>query len=240
MHWFFTTHIEGALLHLTGEEARHCSKVLRMQMGDKIQAFDGLGNLYTASIDQINKREVTAQIFETNQYPEPPYQVHLAIAPTKNISRLEWCIEKSCELGITSITPLLCEHSERKIIKPERLDKIILSAIKQSQKTYLPTLQPLTKFNDYLRQNQQGNKYICHCAYEENTHLANMYEHQSDTHIMIGPEGDFSPTEVSAAVEAGFLSTGLGKERLRTETAGVYSVSVVHTLQNILANKSNS
>ena len=231
MHWFYSDHIEGQLIYLNNEEARHCGKVLRKQMGDTIQAFDGKGNLHTATIQQISKQHVQARITATQHTPPPSYRIHLAIAPTKNISRLEWCIEKGCELGITSITPLLCRRSERKVIKPERLQKIILSAIKQSQKTHLPILHELTSVKDYLQQSFSGSQHICHCAYETNPHLASTYMASSDIHIMIGPEGDFHEDEIQAALASGFQDTGLGMERLRTETAGVYAISIIHTLQ---------
>ncbi len=233
MHWFYTTQIEGNILQLQEEEARHCSKVLRLQAGDSIQAIDGKGRLYTASIESISKRDVQAHIVSVQESPAPEYHIHLAIAPTKNISRLEWCIEKVCEMGITQITPLLCQRSERKVIKQDRLQKIVLSAVKQSQKTFMPTLQPLTSVKDYLLQERIGAQYICHCAYEDNTHLAKLYQKEKHIHLMIGPEGDFHPEEVEAALSSGFRSTGLGKERLRTETAGVHACSIIHTLHQI-------
>ncbi len=233
MYWFFSDQIEGKIIHLTEEEARHCSKVLRMQIGDTIQALDGKGNRHTCTIQSINKREVQAIINNTRTETPPPYQVHLAIAPTKNISRLEWCIEKVCELGISSISPIICQRSERKIIKQERLQKILLAAVKQSQKAFLPTLHPLMSVKDHLQQAQDGGKYICHCAYDDNTHLAKLYKINSNIHIMIGPEGDFHPDEVELAIQAGYQSAGLGAERLRTETAGVYACSVIHTLRQL-------
>ena len=233
MHWFYSDQIEGQLIFLNKEEAKHCSKVLRLQMGDTIQAFDGKGNLHTALIQQISKQQVQAKITETKFTPPNPYRIHLAIAPTKNISRLEWCIEKTCELGVTSITPLLCRRSERKVIKPLRLEKIILSAIKQSQKTHLPRLHELVSVKDYLKQNFSGSQHICHCAYETNPHLANTFQPAEDVYIMVGPEGDFHVDEIQAAIDKGFEHTGLGKERLRTETAGVYAVSTIHTLYSL-------
>ena len=202
-------------------------------MGDTIQVFDGLGNLHTASIYQISKQHVQAQIKETTHTVPPSYRIHLAIAPTKNISRLEWCIEKCCELGISSITPLLCQRSERKVIKPERLQKIILAAIKQSQKTYLPTLHALVSVKEYLQQSFTGSQHVCHCAYDTNPHLVNTYQTSSNVHIMIGPEGDFHEEEIKLALDRGFQSSGLGPERLRTETAGVFAVSAIHTLHSI-------
>ena len=233
MYWFFTDQIEGQIIHLREDEARHCSKVLRMQLGDEIHALDGKGNRYTAIIQSLTKKEVQATISHTTSVPPSHYDIHLAIAPTKNISRLEWCLEKVCELGIASISPILCQRSERKIIKQDRLQKIILAAAKQSQKAYFPTLHPLRSVKDYLSDSQQGQKFICHCAYEENTHLAKVFKKEKSTHIMIGPEGDFHDTEVDMALAAGFQSAGLGKERLRTETAGVYACSVIHTLQEL-------
>jgi len=231
MYWFFTDQIEGQIIHLSEEEARHCSKVLRMQMGDTIHALDGKGNQYIAVIQSISKRDVQALIQEIQTTAPSTYQIHLAIAPTKNISRLEWCIEKVCELGITSISPIICQRSERKIIKHERLQKILFAAVKQSQKAYLPTLHPLMSVKEYVQQPVQGDKYICHCAYDDNTHLAKLYKDNAAIHIMIGPEGDFHPDEVELALQAGYISAGLGAERLRTETAGVYACSVIHTLR---------
>ena len=233
MYWFFSDQIKGQIIHLTEEEARHCNKVLRMQSGDTIQVLDGKGNRYTAIIQSISKREVQAYIQDTHTTPAPAYAIHLAIAPTKNISRLEWCIEKVCEMGITSISPILCQRSERKVIKQERLQKILMAAVKQSQKAFLPTLHPLMSIKDYLQQPLLGAKYICHCAYDDNTHLAKLYNKSSPIHIMIGPEGDFHPDEVKLAIQAGYQSAGLGTERLRTETAGVYACSVIHTLREM-------
>jgi 16S rRNA (uracil1498-N3)-methyltransferase len=233
MHRFYSDQIEGQLIFLNDEEAKHCSKVLRLQMGDTVQAFDGKGNLHTALIQQISKQQVQAKIIETQFTIPSPYRIHLAIAPTKNISRLEWCIEKTCELGIASITPLLCRRSERKVIKPLRLEKIILAAIKQSQKTHLPKLHKLTSVKDYLKQTFTGSQYICHCAYETNPHLASNFQPSADINIMIGPEGDFHEEEIHSALASGFHHAGLGKERLRTETAGVYAVSIFHTLHAI-------
>lgn len=233
MYWFFSDQIKDQIIHLIEDEARHCSKVLRKQIGDHIQVLDGKGNRYTAKIQSIDKREVQANITKKVTDPPTPYQVHLAIAPTKNISRLEWCIEKACELGIQSISPILCQRSERKVIKHDRLQKIIMAAVKQSQKAYLPALHPLKSLKEYLKQDLSGQKLICHCAYENNTHIAKLYNKQSSVHIMIGPEGDFHEEEVSLALQAGFQSAGLGQQRLRTETAGVYACSIIHTLQEI-------
>lgn len=233
MYWFYSDQIVGEIIHLTEEDARHCSKVLRMQIGDTIHALDGKGNRYVALIQSITKREVQAYIQETHTTPPATYQVHLAIAPTKNISRLEWCIEKVCELGITSISPILCMRSERKVIKQDRLQKIILAAVKQSQKSFLPTLLPLVSVKEYLKQTREGAQYICHCAYDDNIHLAKLHQEHKEAHIMIGPEGDFHPDEVQLAAQAGFQSAGLGTERLRTETAGVYACSIIHTLRQL-------
>ena len=233
MYWFFSDQIQDQNIRLKEDEARHCSKVLRKQIGDHIQVLDGLGNRYEALIQSIDKREVLATITKMKTDPPASYEVHLAIAPTKNISRLEWCIEKICELGVTSVSPILCQRSERKVIKHERLQKIILAAIKQSQKAYLPSLHELQTYKDYLSQKLEGEKYICHCAYDQNTHLAQLYSKSKSIHLMIGPEGDFHEDEVSLALDAGFKSAGLGQERLRTETAGVYACSIIHTLNQL-------
>jgi len=232
MYWFFTDQIKGQIIHLQEDEARHCSKVLRMQVGDEIHALDGQGNRYTATIQSLTKKEVQAIISNVAKEPPNDYSIHLAIAPTKNIGRLEWFLEKVCELGVTSISPILCQRSERKLIKQDRLQKIIMAAAKQSQKAYFPSLYPLRSLKDYLSETQEGEKFICHCAYEENTHLAKLYKKGKSVHVLIGPEGDFHNEEVEMALAAGFKSAGLGKERLRTETAGVYACSIVHTVQS--------
>jgi 16S rRNA (uracil1498-N3)-methyltransferase len=166
-------------------------------------------------------------------YEKLYFSPHIAIAPTKNIERLEWFLEKATEIGIKEITPVLCEHSERKIINMERLEKIIVSAMKQSLKTYIPVLNPLTRFTDFVSKPFNGQKFIAHCTEGIRSELIHSYVKQSESLILIGPEGDFSPKEIEFAKSNGFIEISLGKSRLRTETAGIVACHTINLLNNI-------
>ncbi|MEN8116270.1 MAG: RsmE family RNA methyltransferase, partial [Bacteroidota bacterium] len=157
---------------------------------------------------------------------------HIVIAPTKNIDRFEWFLEKCTEIGIDEITPILSEHSERKVIKPGRLEKIVVSAMKQSVKAYLPKLNELTSFNDLVKTSDAPAKFIAHCNGGEKPHLKNNIEPGKNVLILIGPEGDFSPAEVELAKENGFKEISLGTSRLRTETAGVVACHIVNLIND--------
>jgi 16S rRNA (uracil1498-N3)-methyltransferase len=163
-------------------------------------------------------------------YHKMPYFLHIAIAPTKNIERLEWFLEKSTEIGISEITPLLCEHSERKIVKNDRLERVIISAAKQSVKAFFPKLNSLQEFNLLVTSKFDGEKYIAHCNKQDLPLLKNVISLKGKSLILIGPEGDFSPKEVSFALENGFKEISLGTSRLRTETAGIVACDTVSIL----------
>jgi 16S rRNA (uracil1498-N3)-methyltransferase len=158
------------------------------------------------------------------------FEVHIAIAPTKNIERMEWFLEKATEIGVTRVTPLLCRYSERKEIKHDRLEKVMVSAMKQSLKAYLPKLDELTKFNELINQPFSGQKFIAHCDDQHRDLLRNLVEPNRDYLILIGPEGDFSSEEIEMAMQAGFLPVSLGNSRLRTETAGVVACHTFNLL----------
>ncbi len=229
MNLFYTTKIQGNIAIFEEEEARHLS-VLRKRTGDALHFTDGKGNLYQGAIATIDKRNCSATIISVQEnYRQLPYQLHLAIAPTKNMDRLEWCLEKATELGISEVTLLLCQNSERDKVRLDRLEGILLSAMKQSLQCFLPKLNPLTKFNDFISslQHSDSQKLIAYCNDETLPHLSSTLSENKHYTIVIGPEGDFSDKEVQCAKQNDFQGISLGINRLRTETAGVFAVSVV-------------
>lgn len=232
MHLFYTPDIKGKKYTLDKTESRHCVRVLRLKEGDKIQLIDGKGGFYTAEIVDANQNACTVECIETKkEYGKREYKIQIAIAPTKNIDRIEWFMEKSTEIGMDVFTPLLCDHSERKQVKQERLERIITSAVKQSLKAYHPRLDEMTKFMDFIKTEHTGQKFIAHCEEGEEKNLfQDVYKAKSDVCILIGPEGDFSPTEIKAAKEAGFKEISLGNSRLRTETAGLVACHTVNLI----------
>ena len=197
-------------------------------MGDTITIVDGVGGFYNATIINPHPKhcafEITRTVLEVGKRD---YKLHIAIAPTKNIERLEWFIEKATEIGIDEITPLICRFSERKIIKAERLEKIIVSAAKQSVKAYFPTLNSMCTFDELMKNHQASQKFIAHCYDEDKKLLQTEIQKSSDVLILIGPEGDFSKEEVQKAISLGFRPISLGNSRLRTETAGVVACHTV-------------
>ena len=207
---------------LPEEESQHAVKVLRLQAGGEICIVDGKGGYFKAVITHPHPKKCFVEIIE--ELPEigaRNYKLHIAIAPTKNIERFEWFLEKAVEIGIDEITPIITRFSERKIIKPERLQKIIVSASKQSQKSRFPQLNPLCTFSGLLKNSTASEKFIAHCGSGERQLLQNLCKKASDTLILIGPEGGFSPEEVENAVFNHFVPVSLGNSRLRTETAGI-------------------
>ena len=213
---------------LSEEESQHAVRVLRLQSGDELEVVDGAGGYYLAVVTNPHPKHCEFQIKETiTEYGKRDYRLHIAIAPTKNIERLEWFIEKCTEIGVDEITPILCRFSERKIIKPERLEKIIVSAAKQSLKAYFPILNPMCSFRDFIQQTTVSQKFIAHCYEQDKQLLQQVYQKSSDAVILIGPEGDFSPEEVQAAIQHQFQPVSLGSSRLRTETAGIAACHTV-------------
>lgn len=221
MHLFYTPDISGNFYTLTEEESRHCIKVLRLQQNDVVSLIDGRGGFYNARIISADAKKTSLEVFEQiREYGKRNHYLHIAIAPTKNIERLEWFLEKATEIGIDEITPLLCDRSERKDVKIERLNKIITSAVKQSIKAYHPRLNEIQKFKDFVRE-AGGQKFIAHCIDSEKFTLKDKISLNDSYTIMIGPEGDFSPTELESAMSRGFIPVTLGNSRLRTETAAL-------------------
>lgn len=231
MHIFYTPDISGTTYTLDETESKHCIRVLRLEKGDEITLVDGRGGFYMARIDDPNPKRCTVAVVKSEQnYGERRFQVHIAIAPTKNIERIEWFLEKATEIGIKRVIPLLCRYSERKEIKNERLEKVMVSAMKQSLKAYLPQLDVLTKFKDLINQPFDGQKFIAHCEEQQRDLLKNLLVPNQNYLILIGPEGDFSTDEIEMALNTGFRPVSLGESRLRTETAGVVACHTFNLL----------
>lgn len=232
MHWFYSQNIAEGTVIIEKEEALHAIKVLRLTANDEVIVIDGKGTKYHCRLTEVHKKEMHAEILKSfPEYKKRPYHIHLAIAPTKNISRFEWFLEKCTEIGIDEISPLLCQRSERKVIKEERLNKILLAASKQSQKALIPTLNSLQKFDEFIKKPIQGAKYIAHCDYTNNQDLLHLAKAEKNYTLLIGPEGDFSEEEVNRAKDRDFVAAGLGPERLRTETAGIVACQTFHFIQ---------
>lgn len=236
MHLFYCQNVEKDRF-LNEEESHHCVKVLRCAIGDAIQVMDGKGNLFNCAIEIANHRRVAVRIKKKIESAKPKYNLTIAIAPTKNIDRLEWFLEKATEIGISRIIPILCDNSERKIIKNERLEKVLVSAMKQSMQTYMPVLEELTTVSELLARyasvpnssvNTSTQKFIAHCHNMPKVALKTACATDKDVLILIGPEGDFSEKEVEKAILAGFKTISLGQSRLRTETAGIVACHTVN------------
>jgi 16S rRNA (uracil1498-N3)-methyltransferase len=208
-------------------ESAHLTKVLRKKENDQLYVFDGKGKLYDARIENIGKKETTihvVRLIEVEEQNKP--RLHIAIAPSKNTERLEWFAEKATEIGIAEITPLICKHSERKELRPDRIEKILLGASKQSMKLTIPRLNPVIKFEAFIKSvKADDRKFIAYCD-EKSVHLKDAYHGGFDAVILIGPEGDFTREEVLLAEENEFETVSLGKSRLRLETAGIYAATV--------------
>jgi 16S rRNA (uracil1498-N3)-methyltransferase len=234
MHVFYVPEIrpEEALrcqALLPEEEAGHCLRVLRLTTGREILLTDGKGYFYRAALLAGNVKCCRAEILETIPTPLPwKTQIHIAVAPTKNMDRMEWLAEKATEIGINELSFLQCKCSERKMLKTERIEKILVSAMKQSLKTVLPTVNEMMPFEQFVRQPFGGQRFIAHCLPGEKTPLREAYRPGQDALVMIGPEGDFCEDEVLDALRNGFLPVSLGESRLRTETAALVAC---HTLQ---------
>jgi 16S rRNA (uracil1498-N3)-methyltransferase len=221
---FYTPDIEdhSSLYVLNEEESAHAVKVLRLKEHDALTLVDGRGGWYDAVVEQPRPKHCEVRITAARQgFGKRDNYLHVGIAPTKNIDRFEWFVEKATEIGIDAITPLLCEHSERKKLAEDRLQRIAIAAMKQSGKAYLPTLYPLTSFAEWLQHCGDGRKMIACCGSFEKQTLRQAYRTGDNAVVAIGPEGDFSPDEVKKAVSAGFECITLGESRLRTETAGM-------------------
>tara|TARA_A100001015_G_scaffold304424_1_gene395593 strand:+ start:888 stop:1580 length:693 start_codon:yes stop_codon:yes gene_type:complete len=225
MQLFYCPELLNDASFLSNEESSHCFKVLRKKVGDHIHLIDGIGGFYEAEITIASQKKVIFNVIKKWNQPQSPYSLHIAIAPTKNNDRFEWFLEKATEIGIDEVTPIICEHSERKMIKNDRMEKIIISAAKQSLKSKLPKINKVTLFNDFLNKNHSSHCFIAHCLPNQKKKLKN--EVVSNSTILIGPEGDFSSLEVEVALKNNFIPISLGSSRLRTETAGVIACHTI-------------
>ncbi|WP_286767251.1 MULTISPECIES: 16S rRNA (uracil(1498)-N(3))-methyltransferase [Sphingobacterium] len=235
MQLFFTPDLNPSLENfiLSEEESKHAIRVLRMDTGDRLHLIDGRGGLYEAQIiDPHPKRTVITILNVEEEFQRPKYHLHIAVGPTKNIDRIEWFLEKATEVGIQEITPVICEHSERKEVKLDRLNKVVVAAMKQSLKAYLPKLNPAVSFKQFLREipKEGVQKAIAHCVDAEKKYLNQVLEPDQHYIILIGPEGDFSEDEIDLALQMGFHPISLGEARLRTETAALAACMEVSLL----------
>jgi len=230
MPLFYAPHIETNPV-LPKEESEHAIRVLRLNEGDEVSITDGKGFFYRAIITHAHPKRCEVNIIATQPHSlQRPFQIHIAVAPTKQIDRMEWWVEKASEIGIDAITFLRCRYSERREINTIRIEKILISAMKQSQHAMLPQLNGMTVFRDFIDLPFQGLKYIAHCAAGEKTFLKQSYPVGENALILIGPEGDFSTEEISLATEQGFQPITLGQSRLRTETAALIACHTIHLL----------
>ncbi|WP_405198673.1 16S rRNA (uracil(1498)-N(3))-methyltransferase [Christiangramia sp. LLG6405-1] len=216
------------------DESRHIVKVLRKTEGDELSITNGNGMLFKAQIIQADVKQCIASISSFESQPAPPYYLHMIVAPTKMNDRYEWFLEKAMEIGVHEITPVICDHSERKTVKLERYQRVLLSAMKQSLHMHFPKLNDPVSFSELMQTEMPGMKLIAHCEDdEEKPYLQNKLKANSTIHILIGPEGDFSPNEIKTAMEENWQQISLGESRLRTETA---AIAACHTVALINQN----
>lgn len=232
MQLFFVEYWSAGKAKLSADESRHCTQVLRKKTGDEIFAVDGKGNFLNLRIGEVTKKQVFAEVLSVIPDWQPMnYHLHLLVAPTKNTDRLEWLLEKATEIGLSRITPVICQRSERKVLRPDRLQKVLLAAMKQSLKARLPVLDEAIKLKDCLKApGFTGKKYIAHCAEGVKVSLRENYSPGSDVMVLIGPEGDFTPEELALAQAQGWQPLGLGPSRLRTETAALVACTMIYEL----------
>lgn len=234
MQLFYIPGITPPQAILPEEESAHCMKVLRLGRGDTVHVTDGEGRLYTATIERPDPKHCVIEITDVEEnYGKRPYSLTVAIAPTKNTDRYEWFLEKATETGIDRIIPIECRRSERRILKRDRGERIVTSAMKQSLKAFRPALDELTPLEEILHEPFEGIKMIAHCDADfPRSFIGDVIRPGSDCMILIGPEGDFSPEEIRLAEQAGFVSVSLGESRLRTETAALATVTVTAFVNN--------
>jgi len=227
-----TSFHNGEVYHsLPYEEATHAAKVLRLKPGDVLTVTDGMGSMAKALLEDNNPKSCLIKLVEVETNAAPNFRLHLAVAPTKNISRFEWFLEKATEFGLAEITPVYCDHSEREKLRTDRLMKVLISAMKQSLKSQLPVLNEPVALEKIIRSKIcPNNRFIAWVDSEPRPHLKDACKPGTDTLVLIGPEGDFSPREIQLALENGFKPVSLGKARLRTETAALASCFIVNLL----------
>jgi 16S rRNA (uracil1498-N3)-methyltransferase len=222
MHIFYTPDIISNTLILSEEESKHCIKVLRLDTGSLLHLVDGIGGFYDALIEDPHPKRTKLKIVKKiENFGKRNHYLHIALAPTKNIERVEWFLEKATEIGIDEITPIICDRSERKEIKTERLNKVITSAVKQSIKAFHPKLNEPIRFNDLISKTTNAQKFIAHCMDSGKVAIKEQLIPKGNYLVVIGPEGDFTFQELEVAITNNFIPLSLGDSRLRTETAAL-------------------
>lgn len=227
--YFYETSIATASsshFTLSEETSKHCIQVLRMKAGEKLKLTDGRGNLYKATITSEDKKRTVVVIDEHRSIPQSFKQIHISIALLKNASRFEWFLEKATEIGVTAIQPLLSDHTEHHRFRHDRMNGILVSAMLQSQQSWLPVLHEPVQFDDCVKQSQHSQKLIAHCEDDSKQFIKDL-PLNNDVQILIGPEGDFSHEEIQLALQNGFLPVSLGETRLRAETAGMVATALL-------------
>ena len=233
MHLFYQPHLDSAEsgLFLIEDDSRHAVKTLRLGVGDPIAVTDGHGNRHAAVINAVDARRCGFRIIDTLTTPARPFSIRICVAPTKNLDRIEWFVEKAVEIGIERISFFFGQHSERRVLKRERLEKIAIAAMKQSLQSYLPRLDDALPFSELLKTITEHQRFIAHLPNDEPAfNLAKLAVADSHYAVLIGPEGDFSDKEIRQAVEAGFQMVTLGSNRLRTETAALTACQLLNFL----------
>ena len=236
MELFYSQDIEGSICRMDHDESGHCIKVLRHRLGDEISVIDGRGTLYRCRIVSDSHKEVVAQVIDSVQdWGGHPYRLHMAVCPTKNNDRFEWFAEKACEMGFDELSPIIGDHSERRILKTQRVEKILVSASKQSLKASVPMVNEPVSVKEFIAANASNDslKLIAYCFDDERVPRRSIKEvlagyEGTDVTVMIGPEGDFSHEEAELALQAGFIPVHLGASRLRTETAALAATAATY------------
>ena len=233
MQLFYCPDLSPEEVTLSKEDSKHAVKVLRKQEGDTIHLIDGKGTAAKGEVVISDHKRCSIRIVEREEnYQKRKYHLHVAIAPTKNTGRIDWFLEKATEIGIDEVSPILCEQSERKQVRTDRLDKIAVGAMKQSLKAYLPIVNEMISMKELVNQSTADQKFIAHCNDNANDHLKDLCKPNHSIIILIGPEGDFSQKEIDFAIENGFKPITLGESRLRTETAGIMATSIINIINS--------
>jgi 16S rRNA (uracil1498-N3)-methyltransferase len=226
---FYQPEISNGLFFLDHDESKHCARVLRKRPGEVIQVTDGKGTCYAVSLTDVDQHKCSFTIQSKKIQERPNYSIHLAISPTKNADRMEWMVEKCVEVGVDTITFIQCRNTERKVFKTDRVERIALSAMKQSQRYFMPTIEPLLPFKEFTNQQQDHTeKFIAYVDRTNPNHLFHSAIPGQHYVILIGPEGDFTEEELRLAKASGFKKVSLGRYRLRTETAGLTACQILN------------
>jgi len=212
---------------LCEEESKHCISVMRHRVGDEVNVTNGCGKLFRCTIVDANSKKCKLTINEIVDCHKPTHHLHMAVAPTKNTDRFEWFVEKAVEMGVGEITPIICEHSERNHLRLDRLQRLVIAACKQSLKFYLPRINEPCKASELIATATEQQKFILHCEQQQKQHLFNLAQKGLSSLVLIGPEGDFSKSEIQQAQEHNFMEATLGDERLRTETAAMVACHTI-------------